>query len=256
MKPFLSLLLFSFPMLALGQSFIANDWQPTEKAYYQTTTGKSNNKTNTQTYIGAGINYNFSSFSDIIEEGRQIFPNLSPKLDYGIKWLKNNISPNLVFKADVSIILFNPRFNIYFDPRLIDPYDPPLLSGPYPVLDARIIFKQVTVALNPTIDYNFINKSNYQMFVGVAASFNLIKNFDFTYYDLQNDKNNQNATYNSPDIYKFKNFLLNYSLQSGITLNKKIELSVTYSPTTTLNNYTVKIENQFIGIGANYLFNK
>ena len=121
MKPILSLLLFLLPMLVLGQSFYANNWQPTEKAYNEITTEKSNNNANTQTYVGAGINYNFSSFGDIVEEGRQIFPNLSPKLDFGIKWLKNNISPNLVFKADVSITLLNPRFNVYFDPRLLDP---------------------------------------------------------------------------------------------------------------------------------------
>lgn len=255
MKLTFSLLLFILPTIVFCQSFYANNWQPTEKAYNQITTEKSNNKANIQTYIGAGINYNFSSFDNISLQGRQIFPNLSPKLDFGVKWLKNNINPNLVFKADVSLIFFNPRFNVYSDPRLLDPYDPPLLSGPYPELDSRIIFKQVSVTLNPTVDYNFINKSNYQMFIGASLSFNLIKDFDFTYYDLYNNKNNQNASYNLPDPYKFKNFYVNYSLQGGITFNKKIELSVTYSPNTTLNNYIVKLENQFIGLEVNYLFN-
>jgi len=115
-------------------------------------------------------------------------------------------------------------------------------------------FDQYTAMLVPQLIYNIYNTDPLKIFLGAGFALN------FSKYS-----NNKSSRYNSfrdettvtENQVTLESFSTSFPLKIGAVLNKRIEFSAIYTPTSTITNYNFySIGIQRYTIGLNYLFGK
>ncbi|MBS7566557.1 hypothetical protein KHS38_19285 [Mucilaginibacter sp. Bleaf8] len=142
-----------------------------------------------------------------------------PRISGGIDFFPNRYTQKSYIRGELAFSTVSPHF----------------LGNP----DYR--FKQYTISFTPQYLYSFYNKDNFKIFAGAGASFN------YSFYT-----GNDRGTYN---VYDLKSLWMNFPLQAGITLHKRIDVFAMYIPSGAYTEYHLfSISNTTYGIGLRYLF--
>lgn len=117
---------------------------------------------------------------------------------------------------------------------------------PYYVPDApgnNLNYNQFTISITPQILYNFYNKDNLKIYVGMGASLNL-SSYDGEHFSA--------TTTAVPSDIGLSGFWVGIPLQTGVMVNKSWELSFTYAPYTKyVPGYNVWNNHSF-GLGVKF----
>ncbi|MDO3627095.1 hypothetical protein [Mucilaginibacter sp. BT774] len=198
--------------------------------------GGANNKSkakNSRFFAGFGVNYtqtlyDVSGYSDgNFEVSRAT---VSPKLSAGIDLFINPNVQQIILRAEVSVSYVNPRF------VLPD-------GGTY-------TFNQYTMGITPQILFNIYNKDAFKIYLDGGISFN------FSSYS------NNKATYASSGYvqqspYQLESYWASFPLQTGVVIDKRIEIALTYTGAAAYTKYTnFSVANRAISAGFKYLFGR
>jgi hypothetical protein len=155
---------------------------------------------------------------------------VSPKLNFGVDVFTNKEVQKLIFRAELSFTYNNPKFRYLAYSRSAD-------TNVYYTES----FNQYTTTITPQVIFNLYNKDNFKLYVdgGIGINFSAYGNTKL------------------PPGTDLHSFWVNFPVQVGIVINKKVELSLSYaSPMIVVNYYNYfSIDNQFMSLGLKYLFN-
>lgn len=164
----------------------------------------------------------------------------SPSLTAGVDLFSNPAIGKIIYRAELSLLMAK---NEVLNKSVIQDYT--VLSHS---------FDQFIVALSPQVIYNVYNKEKLKVFIGLGFSINYSKysnNLYTTYSPFRQE------TEVEKDKIDLESLYLSIPAAVGVTINKKIELSLSYSlpaGITSYNNYSVSTQRTRIGV--NYLFGK
>jgi len=200
---------------------------------YSSGISNKNKAKDSRFFVGAGINYTqalfdnsygylyYESFSDA---------KISPKLNAGFDVFVNPNVQQTILRAEVSISYINPRFKLS---------------------DGSIYtFNQYTISLAPQILFNVYNKNAFKVYIDGGVSFNLsaYSNNKMTYV---------NSNYVEQSPYQLEPYWVNFPLQTGIVINKKIEFALTYTGAAAYTKYFgLSVANRTMSAGFKYLFSR
>jgi hypothetical protein len=198
--------------------------------------GDMNNKNkakNSRFFAGAGINYTQALFDE--SYGHLFYESFSnakvyPKLNAGYDVFVNPNVQQTILRAEVSISYVNPRFK--------------LPDG------SVYTFNQYTMSLVPQILFNVYNKNTFKIYIDGGISFNLsaYSNNKMTYV---------NSDYVEQSPYQLEPYWVNFPLQTGIVINKRLEFALTYTGAAAYTKYFgLSVANRTMSAGLKYLFGR
>jgi hypothetical protein len=124
----------------------------------------------------------------------------------------------------------------------------------YGAVRLRHKFSQLTASFAPQIIYHIYNADALKGFIGAGIGLNFSK-FSNNSYDYLDDQNKRLDF--AREGGTFDSFYYGFQFSTGIVLNKKLEITVKYSPSTNLTSYfDYNIKIQRYSLGLNYLFGK
>jgi hypothetical protein len=152
----------------------------------------------------------------------------TPKFDVGIDLFTNPAIQRLVFRTDLAFSYASGAFQYDIFNYNVD--------GNIPF---HYSFTQYSVVLTPQILYNIVNRNTFKFYIDGGMGLN------FSGY-----------THNAMQELALKSFWPNFPIQAGIILNKKIEISFTYTGYATYTQFASGnniLKNQSTSIGFKYL---
>lgn len=164
----------------------------------------------------------------------------SPALTAGVDLFANPAIRKIIYRAELSVLMAKNEVSNT------------AIGQDYTVLGHS--FDQFIVALSPQVIYNVYNKEKLKVFIGIGFGINYSKysnNLYTTYSPFRNE------TEVEKDKIDLESLYISVPAAVGVTISKKIELSLSYSlpaGITNYNNYSVSTQRTRIGI--NYLFGK
>ncbi|MGZ3814759.1 MAG: hypothetical protein ACXVJN_23200, partial [Mucilaginibacter sp.] len=192
----------------------------------------------TRLFVGVATVYNSSEFSGDIYFSKKR-TSIFPKLSVGLDMLPNKNVQKLILRAELSI---TGDYHNFYDPGS-ELYD-------YPSKSLKV--SSITASITPQIIYNIYNTNALKAYLraGISINYSSYKKHDYV------------GTYNgtfSVTIHNFPQFQKDWEtfpLSAGVVLNKRLELYVTYVPTSdivyTYTNFADRVYSYQAGI--NYLF--
>jgi len=161
---------------------------------------------------------------------------ISPRLNLGVDFFDNSNVQRFVFRSEMAFSYVNPKYA----------YQVNRVDGT--IAHATYVFNQYTASIAPQILFNFFNKDDFKIYVDAGAAFN------FSLYT-----NNKFAVEETSDTnpYTLAPFWLSFPLQTGMVLNKKIEVCLTYITKASYSRYSsFDANNQTVSLGVKFLFGK
>jgi len=200
---------------------------------YNSSVNDKNKAKNGRFFAGLGINdtqaiYDMSGYSGGYFESTST--NLSPKLSAGIDVFVNPYVQQTILRAEVSVFYISPRF------KLSD-------GGMY-------AFNQYTMGITPQILFNVYNKDAFKIYIdgGISFNFSSYSNDKITY---------PNSNYVQESPYKLEPYWASFPLQTGVVINKRIEIALTYAGAAGYTKYIgFSVANRTMSAGFKYLFGK
>jgi len=196
---------------------------------------------NSKFFAGLGLNASNASYRGESSFGNQSGKtNFSPVLTAGVDIYFNPNIGKLLFRTELSFLMNKGDFSSILN----EAYRP----------DVTHSFKQYSAVLTPQILYNLYNTNRVKVFLAAGAGFNFsayADNVSTSRYSLTNTITVEK------DKVKLETFNLSPQVSAGLTFNKKIQLSATYSFRSAISRYiyyNVYIER--ISVGVNYFFNR
>jgi hypothetical protein len=128
-------------------------------------------------------------------------------------------------------------------------------TGSDPASTSYLNFTQYDGVLTPQVIYNFYNSEQLQVFVGAGASLNFSGYNSYKYITKYTDGSfPDDVQDNSPSLSKF---WISLPLQLGIAINHKIEINVSYIPSSSLTKDNIASANvTSYQAGINYFFGR
>lgn len=163
-----------------------------------------------------------------------------PVITAGVDLFANPAIGKIIYRAELSVSMAKNKVSS--------------TSGEQAYAEVNHSFDQLIVALSPQMIYNVYNKEKVKVFIGIGVGINYSKY-----------SNNLYSTYNSfrkeidveEDKIDLESLYLSIPAAAGLTINKKIELSLSYSFPAGLTNYNnYGVFSRRTRIGINYLFGK
>ena len=190
-------------------------------------------------YIGAGVDYTITDFTVTNTN----YSGITPRLNIGIDLFDNPDIQKIIFRFDVSFFYVTPKFDHFTY------FGEPLYSSP----NATYSYNQLNMSIGAKILYNFYNKPNLKLFIG--AGFGLI------YANYSNNIETYNGLggnlQTTKDPFTLEGIYSNFPIETGVVLNKKIELNFTYTPSANYSTYgNFKATNQVNSIGIKYFLGR
>ncbi|HEY4322452.1 MAG TPA: outer membrane beta-barrel protein [Mucilaginibacter sp.] len=203
--------------------------------------------TGSRWFAGAGVSYSDLKFTTT---GGTTFTNsttthsnsISPKLTGGIDFFPNKNVQRILLRAEFSFTI--NQYDISNTNNTTTPQSTNSLK-----------FTQYNYAITPQIIYNVYNKERLKTFIGVGAGLNFSAYNQYQYITKYEGSFPDVIQNNYPAFDKFR---LSIPITAGITLNNKIEFSIGYIPSSSLqkDNGTFLSDVTVYQAGINYLFGK
>ncbi|WP_428328524.1 hypothetical protein [Mucilaginibacter sp.] len=178
--------------------------------------------------------------------------NVLPKINVGIDLFGNPDVQKFVFRGELSFSYVNPK---YISAE----------TETYPVIlhtNADYAFKQYTVSLTPQLLYNIYNADKLKIYIdgGIALNVSTYSN-NRLILKKSGDIDNSTTTIEKP--YNLDAIWDSFVAQTGVVLNKKIELSFAYIAGAGYSHQGVglsssgfNVNNQTASFGVRYFFGK
>lgn len=200
-------------------------------------------------FVGGGLNSNKGHYRDnsksighFTYEGpireTDVFPQtiskysttVSPRVNFGIDVFSNPDVQKLIFRTELSFSYNRPQFEY--------------LAFSYKA-DTNVYytdsFNQYTTSITPQILLNLYNKDNFKIYIdgGIGLNFSAYSNTKL------------------PAGTDLHSFWVNFPVQAGIAINRKLELSLSYAAPMIVANYYnyFNVDSQIMSLGLKYLFN-
>jgi hypothetical protein len=195
-------------------------------------------------FIGAGGGYNKTrlwepAFTVATNSGSYYYnikyysDGIGPQVNLGFDIFINPNVQRFIFRTEVSLSTLNVELNY---PRTL-------------TQNGTLKFDQYKASITPQLLYNIYNKDNFKFYIDGGVSANLLKynNVSSTSQDIVKDH---------PDLIDaFNNFEVSLPIQTGFVINKKVELSFTYTPYAKFTSFTdFGVSNQSMTLGAKLFF--
>ena len=204
----------------------------------------SSSSSSTRFFAGISINATNTRYSQdfgpltTITKSTKI---ILPQIHLGMDFLTNPNIQKLVFRGEFSLSYINPKFT--FPLNIVNENTTAVYS-----------FNQYTATVTPQILLNVYNKEKFKLYVDVGVGLNLSSYSNkfvlkaSQQYALDDDITNEAAP-------KLQSLWFSFPIQIGVTLNKKVELALTYfGYDTYTDNTNYDVKNSSIGVGFKYLF--
>ena len=199
-------------------------------------TGETNSKVHrkdSRFFAGIGVNYTQTLYdlagytgSYLEASSAKTYPKLSAGFDI---FINPNVQQTLL-RAEVSVSYVNPSFIL---------------------LDGEVYtFNQYTVGVTPQILFNIYNKDSFKVYIdgGISFNFSTYSNNKITY---------PSSNYVQKSPYQLESYWANFPLQTGVVINKKIEIALTYAGASAYTKYTgFSVANRTMSAGFKYLFGR
>lgn len=193
-------------------------------------------------FAGVGLNMSKGSYKGdnvLAGDKARVKTSYLPMVSGGVDVLANQSIGKLIYRFELAL--------------LIAKSDIASESGVFSKIKKRHSFDQYSIALVPQLIYNAYNGNKLKVFFSGGPGFN------FSTY-----KNNRTVTISDQSgTTEYENEIVlekfNFSVQLkvGVVLNKKIECSVGYIPSTAISDYSrYNVVMQRYTVGINYLFGK
>jgi hypothetical protein len=186
-------------------------------------------------YAGAGLNINRSHFYGVDEfTANTTSSSLAPKLSIGIDAFANPNVQKIILRLDVSFSYLNAEFK---NTRL-----PQLYS-----------YKQTSVSITPQIIWNVYNTDSFKFYIDGGAAINMS---NYTNAKLSPAAGSTGPVIDNP--YRLAPVWISLPVQTGVVLNKKLELFVSYTwpAAYTANENDFSISSEIISAGIHLLLGK
>jgi len=210
-----------------------------------TLNNKKESSSSTRFFAGISINatktrysQDFGRLTSITKSTKTILP----QINLGMDFFTNPNIQKLVFRGELSLSYIDPKFT--FPLNTVNENTTAVYS-----------FNQYTATITPQILLNIYNKEKFKLYVDVGAGLN------FSSYNnkfvLETSKHTQDEDVTNEASPKLQPLWFSFPIQIGVTLNKKIELALTYfGYDTYTNNTNYDVKNSSVGLGVKYLLGK
>lgn len=140
-----------------------------------------------------------------------------------------------VFRGEIALSYINPHYA----------YQIARVDGA--MANTTYTFNQYNAAATPQILFNFYNKDNFKLYIDAGIAFNFSS---YTNNKFVIDESDIAGPYLAP-------FWINLPLQTGMILNKKIEVCFTYINKASFSrSSSFDSSNQTVSVGVKLLFGK
>ncbi|MDO3627094.1 outer membrane protein [Mucilaginibacter sp. BT774] len=159
----------------------------------------------------------------------------SPRINLGVDFFDNPNVQRFVFRGEIAFSYANPNYA----------YQIARVDGTS--AHTTYTFNQYTASVAPQILFNFYNKDDFKVYIdaGIAFNFSSYTNNKFVIDE---------SDIAGPDLAPF---WINFPLQAGMVLNKKIEVCFTYINKASFSRTsTFDANNQTVSLGVKFLFGK
>ena len=160
---------------------------------------------------------------------------ISPRADFGVDFFDNPNVQRFVFRGEIALSYLNPHYA----------YQIARVDGTS--AHTTYTFNQYTASVAPQVLFNFYNKDDFKVYIdaGIAFNFSSYTNNKFVIDE---------SDIAGPDLAPF---WINFPLQAGMVLNKKIEVCLTYINKASFSRTsTFDANNQTVSLGVKFLFGK
>jgi len=164
-----------------------------------------------------------------------------PNINVGVDFFINKYTQRFFIRTEIGLTANTPHFQYQ------------LPEGQYSTSRQYAYsykFKQYTATFSPQFIYNFYNKDNLKIYLGVGAGLNYSAYGDNKYMITIGD-----ASTIFSDRYTLNDFWFNYIFRAGVFINKRVEVFAHYTPPAGYADYiSFSIRNSTAGLGVHYLF--
>jgi hypothetical protein len=197
-----------------------------------------------QIYLAAGVNYSMIKYSGqnmITSEGLD---------NNGNSMYKNRKTSSFLPSIAVGT-------DVYFKPEIQKSYLKFEISAAgiaskvhslfkyniYTVEELRNTYQLSAVILSfcPQVIANFLNKENLKGYVGIGPCVNYLLPFKNEMYQKTNQQDPQYSDKQTDDYIRLKDLYASFMLRAGVTINKKIDISLCQSNPVELADYKASI---------------
>ncbi len=177
-------------------------------------------------FVSAAINFSYTGF-----KGENIFSSMpasltyTPKISFGIDKFYNTDIQKFIFRAEVSLSYIHPKLE---------------------QKDASVSFTQYTATLTPQVILNLYNTQAIKVYLDAGFGLNFSQYTDKAYAST--------FYYSSGFPYSMNPIWLNFPVQAGVALNKRVELFALYAMPASYTQYGgFSIGTQAFNVGAKLL---
>jgi len=194
-------------------------------------------------FAGISVNRTITEVSEITIAGlgSDIFHDraaISPRINFGIDFFDNPNVQRFVFRGEIALSYVNPHYA----------YQVSRVDGT--IANATYSFNQYTVSATPQVLFNVYNKDDFKVYIDAGVAFNF-STYSDNKYIIQGSGPSEAQGYDLMPIW------LNFPLQTGLILNKKIEICFTYINKTAYSRFSsFYASNQTVSLGVKFLFGK
>lgn len=189
-------------------------------------------------FVGAGIDLNSTKFSGTNDfTAAKASTTVGATLHTGLDFFINPNVQHLIFRGELSLSSLSSSFTV-----------PTYLAGENTY--EHYTMKAYLLSLVPQLILNVYNNDKFKFYLGTGIGFNFAnyttnrQHTDFTRVDITSD-------------YNLKPLWFNVPVETGIVLNKRIEIFARYFfPVNISDNYAeFSINTSITSVGVHYLFN-
>ncbi|MNK15026.1 hypothetical protein D3C87_331590 [compost metagenome] len=197
---------------------------------------------NVRFFAGAGLIASKASYSGthaLSVESAKSKTSYSPMLTTGMDLFVKPEIGRLIIRTELSLLMSKNEISLF--------------SEADDAVVRRHSFDQTTIALTPGIIYNVYNTGKLKCFIGggFGLNFSATSNNESTYLNTISMKTS------TLDEVQLEKFYFSFLFTAGVVLNKRIEISVGYSPDVAISNYSYyNVVMKRFRFGVNYLFGK
>ncbi|MCX2482538.1 hypothetical protein [Pedobacter sp. MR2016-24] len=117
-------------------------------------------------------------------------------------------------------------------------------------------FDQYSAVLTPQLIYNIYNRDHFKFFIGAGVGLNFLK-YSNNSSSVTNSVFTPSTATVTENAIKFEPFTTSFPLSAGIMLNKKLEITGSYSANFSLTDYSYfSVAARRMKIGINYMLGK
>jgi len=197
----------------------------------------------TRWFAGIGVNYSNLRFdgSGTVFPGKSGAGSFFPKISAGFDLFRNKNIQRLILRTEYSFTVNQFQFT--------DNYN---VSTTIPATTS-LNFQQYNNSIIPQVIFNVYNKERLKLFINAGVAFNI--SLYNHYQTLTKEGGSFQSTTSQDNFPLFEKTWFSLLIKAGLQLNKKLEITVWYIPSSPITNYVYFSGNlTSYQAGVNYLF--